>query len=110
MSLEQLELAGIIAISPNSAPLLINAGWHARALGQFSRRQRIPENMRRVFRSLRSFNYRIWAAGALVSNIGTWMQRAAQDWLVLTQLTNHSASAVGIVMAFQFGPQLLMMP
>jgi MFS family permease len=66
--------------------------------------------MRRVFRSLRSFNYRVWAAGALVSNIGTWMQRAAQDWLVLTQLTHHSASAVGIVMALQFGPQLLLMP
>ncbi len=63
-----------------------------------------------VFRSLASFNYRVWAAGALVSNIGTWMQRAAQDWLVLTQLTNHSASAVGIVMALQFGPQLLLMP
>jgi MFS family permease len=66
--------------------------------------------MRRTFRSLRSFNYRVWAAGALVSNIGTWMQRAAQDWLVLTQLTQHSASAVGIVMALQFGPQLLLMP
>ena len=66
--------------------------------------------MRRVFRSLRSFNYRVWAAGALVSNVGTWMQRAAQDWLVLTQLTQHSASAVGIVMALQFGPQLLLMP
>jgi len=66
--------------------------------------------MRRIFRSLRNYNYRIWAAGALVSNIGTWMQRAAQDWLVLTQLTDHSASAVGIVMALQFGPQLLMMP
>jgi MFS family permease len=66
--------------------------------------------MRRTFRSLRSFNYRVWAAGALVSNIGTWMQRAAQDWLVLTQLTHHSASAVGIVMALQFGPQLLLMP
>ena len=66
--------------------------------------------MRYTFRSLRSFNYRVWAAGALVSNIGTWMQRAAQDWLVLTQLTDHSASAVGIVMALQFGPQLLLMP
>src|ERR1700749_4469314 len=66
--------------------------------------------MRRTFRSLRNFNYRVWAAGALVSNVGTWMQRAAQDWLVLTQLTQHSASAVGIVMALQFGPQLLLMP
>ena len=63
-----------------------------------------------VFRSLRIFNYRVWAAGALISNIGTWMQRTAQDWLVLTQLTHHNASAVGIVMALQFGPQMLLLP
>ena len=63
-----------------------------------------------VFRSLRNVNYRIWAAGALVSNVGTWMQRTAQDWLVLTQLTHHNASAVGMVMALQFGPQLLLLP
>lgn len=67
-------------------------------------------NGHRLFRSLRSYNYRIWSAGALVSNIGTWMQRTAQDWLVLTELTHHSASAVGIVMALQFGPQLLLLP
>lgn len=66
--------------------------------------------MIRTFRSLENYNYRIWAAGALVSNVGTWMQRAAQDWLVLTQLTDRSASTVGIVMALQFGPQLLLMP
>ncbi|RQH06914.1 MFS transporter [Paraburkholderia dinghuensis] len=63
-----------------------------------------------VFRSLRSFNYRVWATGAIVSNIGTWMQRTAQDWLVLTGLTHHSAAAVGIVMGLQFGPQLLFLP
>jgi len=63
-----------------------------------------------IFRSLRNFNYRIWAAGALISNVGTWMQRTAQDWLVLTQLTHHNASAVGTVMALQFGPQLLLLP
>ena len=63
-----------------------------------------------AFRSLRSFNYRLWTAGALVSNVGTWMQRMAQDWLVLTQLTHHSASAVGVVMALQFGPQMLLLP
>ncbi|SEB15376.1 MFS transporter [Paraburkholderia sartisoli] len=63
-----------------------------------------------VFRSLRNVNYRIWAAGALVSNVGTWMQRTAQDWLVLTQLTHYNASAVGTVMALQFGPQLLLLP
>ena len=49
-----------------------------------------------TFRSLRNFNYRVWAVGALVSNIGTWMQRTAQDWIVLTELTHHSASAVGV--------------
>src|SRR3954470_18155697 len=66
--------------------------------------------MRTTFRSLASFNYRLWAAGALVSNIGTWMQRTAQDWIVLTQLTKHDASAVGIVMSLQFGPQFLLLP
>ena len=63
-----------------------------------------------TFRSLRNYNYRTWAVGALVSNIGTWMQRIAQDWLVLTQLTDHSATAVGIVTALQFGPQVLLLP
>ncbi len=63
-----------------------------------------------TFRSLHNSNYRLWAGGAIVSNIGTWMQRTAQDWLVLTQLTRHNATAVGIVMGLQFGPQLLMLP
>jgi len=63
-----------------------------------------------MFRSLSVVNYRIWFAGALVSNIGTWMQRTAQDWIVLTQLTDYNATAVGITMALQLGPQLLLMP
>jgi MFS family permease len=63
-----------------------------------------------TFRSLRTHNFRVWSAGAIVSNIGTWMQRTAQDWLVLTQLTQNNATAVGVVMALQFGPQLLMLP
>jgi MFS family permease len=67
-------------------------------------------NGRGMFRSLKHDNYRMWAIGALVSNIGTWMQRIAQDWLVLTHLTDHSASAVGIVMALQFGPQAVLFP
>ena len=66
--------------------------------------------LRGAFRSLQSPNYRIWAAGALVSNIGSWMQRTAQDWIVLTELTDHNATAVGIVMGLQFGPQILMLP
>lgn len=63
-----------------------------------------------TFRSLAIHNYRTWAAGAIVSNIGTWMQRTAQDWLVLAELTNHNATAVGIVTGLQFGPQLLLLP
>jgi MFS family permease len=63
-----------------------------------------------TFRSLSGFNYRMWAGGALVSNIGTWMQRTAQDWLVLTQLTHNNATALGTVVALQFAPQLLLLP
>jgi MFS family permease len=63
-----------------------------------------------TFRALRVFNYRVWAAGALVSNIGTWMQRVAQDWLVLTVLTDHSAVAVGITTGLQFAPMLVLAP
>lgn len=66
--------------------------------------------MSHTFRSLINYNYRLWAAGALVSNVGTWMQRVTQDWLVLTRLTDNSAAAVGVVMALQFGPQLLFLP
>ncbi|WP_411906770.1 MFS transporter [Rhizobium mayense] len=66
--------------------------------------------MLRTFRSLRHYNFRLWAAGALVSNIGTWVQRTAQDWLVFAELTRHNGSAVGIVMALQFAPQFLLLP
>ena len=48
--------------------------------------------MRPTFRSFQYFNYRLWFSGALVANIGTWMQRVAQDWLVLTILTDDSGS------------------
>ena len=63
-----------------------------------------------TFRSLKNFNFRLWTAGGLISNVGTWMQRVAQDWLVLTQLTHQDASALGIVMGLQFAPQLLLLP
>lgn len=63
-----------------------------------------------IFSSLRIYNYRVWAIGALVSNTGTWMQRIGQDWLVLTVLTENNATAMGIVMALQFGPPLLLLP
>jgi MFS family permease len=66
--------------------------------------------LRATFRSLAGHNYRLWAAGALVSNVGTWMQRTAQDWIVYTELTRNDATAVGFVMALQFGPTLLLLP
>jgi MFS family permease len=66
--------------------------------------------LRGTFRSLQGYNYRVWAAGALVSNVGSWMQRTAQDWIVLTELTHRNATAMGIVMGLQFGPQILLLP
>ena len=72
--------------------------------------RRVSGVFRGTFRALRNYNYRVWSIGALISNIGTWMQRTAQDWLVLTQLTRHNATAVGVVMALQFGPHMLMLP
>ncbi|MEY9487904.1 MFS family permease [Streptomyces calvus] len=58
-----------------------------------------------MFSSLRIRNYRLFFLGQAVSNTGTWMQRIAQDWLVLS-LTGSSA-AVGITTALQFLPMLL---
>jgi MFS family permease len=66
--------------------------------------------MRNTFSSLAIFNYRLWFMGALVSNVGTWMQRVAQDWLVLTVLTHESGVAVGITTGLQFLPFLVLGP
>lgn len=63
-----------------------------------------------TFASLKIYNYRVYAAGALVSNTGTWMGRVAQDWLVLTELTPHSSVALGIVTGLQFAPIVLLAP
>jgi MFS family permease len=63
-----------------------------------------------TFASLHVRNYRIYATGALISNVGTWMGRVAQDWLVLTELTDHSSTALGIVTGLQFLPFLLLAP
>ena len=63
-----------------------------------------------LFASLRVRNYRLFALGALVSNIGGWMAMVAQDWLVLTELTAGSASALGLVAGLQFVPVALFAP
>ncbi len=62
-----------------------------------------------TFRSLHNPNYRRYAAGSVVSNVGTWMQRVAQDWMVL-QLTGNSGAAIGIATGLQFLPFLLFSP
>ena len=59
-----------------------------------------------TFRALSVPNYRVYAAGALVSNIGTWLQNTAQAWLVL-ELTG-SGTALGIMVALQLLPTLLL--
>lgn len=63
-----------------------------------------------TFASLSVRNYRLWATGALVSNVGTWMGRVGQDWLVLTELTDHSSAALGVVTGLQFLPFILLAP
>jgi len=62
-----------------------------------------------MFRALDEPNYRKYLAGSFVSNIGTWMQRVAQDWLVL-ELSGGSGLAVGITTGLQFLPMLLLSP
>lgn len=63
--------------------------------------------MTATFRALRNRNYRLYLTGSAVSNVGTWLQRAAQDWLVL-----HLAgsTALGITTGLQFLPFLLITP
>ena len=64
--------------------------------------------MTAMFRSFSVFNYRVWFIGALVSNVGAWMQATALSWVVLTELTDNDAGAMGVTMALQFAPPLLL--
>ncbi len=65
--------------------------------------------MRSTFHALRIRNYRLYASGGIISNVGTWLQRVAQDWLVLL-LTGSSGTALGITTGLQFLPILLLSP
>ncbi|MGH3625393.1 MAG: MFS transporter [Sciscionella sp.] len=58
-----------------------------------------------MFGSLAERNYRLYFSGKAVSDIGTWMQRIAQDWLVFT-LTGNNPVALGVAAALQFIPTL----
>ncbi|GAA3847711.1 MFS transporter [Saccharothrix violaceirubra] len=60
-----------------------------------------------MFGSLRVRNYRYYASGQVVSLVGLWMQRVAQDWLVL-ELSDGSPVALGIAAALQFTPTLFL--
>ncbi len=60
-----------------------------------------------MFASLRIHNYRLYASGQIISLVGVWMQRVAQDWLVL-ELTDGSAIALGFAASLQFLPVLLL--
>ena len=63
--------------------------------------------LHKTFQSLTVRNYRLFATGQLIKLIGVWMMFVAQDWLVLT-LSGDSAPAVGVTVAMQFTPVLLL--
>ena len=63
-----------------------------------------------TFASFRFPNYRLWFAAALVANVGMWAQRIGMDWIVLTDLSDESGTAVGLSVALQFLPTLLLSP
>jgi MFS family permease len=59
-----------------------------------------------AFAALSSRSYRIYLGGQSLANTGSWMQTIAQDWLIFN--LTHSSTAVGVTMALQFGPMLLL--
>jgi MFS family permease len=69
---------------------------------------RVARAGRVTFAALSVPNYRRYYGGQAVSMIGTWMQMTAQSWLVLT--LTHSATALGLIVALQTLPVLLLGP
>jgi MFS family permease len=69
---------------------------------------RVPQNQAPWYQPLRQRNYRFFLALVFTGSVGVWMQRLAQDWLVL-QLTG-SPAAVGVAVALQFLPMLVVGP
>lgn len=67
-----------------------------------------PSSTEPWYRPFARHNYRLFVAVQLTGSTGVWMQRLAQDWLVL-QLTG-SPAAVGVAVALQFLPMLLVGP
>src|SRR5262245_361910 len=62
-----------------------------------------------TFRSLRVRNYKLFFVGQGTSLVGTWMQTIALSWLVL-ELSDNSGFAVGLALALQFLPSLVLSP
>jgi len=91
---------------------MTEAGAAARAAAARAAAARASQGARRAagktFRSLRIRNYRLYFLGQAVSWIGTWMQSVAQAWLVLT--LTHSGVAIGLTLALQYGPILVLGP
>jgi MFS family permease len=76
--------------------------------------QAVPEAPGGMFRALRNHNYRLFLTGGVISNVGGWMQRTAQDWLILdltrdphNPFDTGSATALGLTTALQFLPLVL---
>ncbi len=90
---------------PTSAPSCARRPHLAAAIADDPSRSRQSP----TFRSLHNHNYRLYATGGVVSNTGTWMQRVAQDWLVVV-LRRRRAIALGITTGLQFLPALLLSP
>ena len=66
----------------------------------------LPQHFSRTFPSLANRNFRLLLSGLLLSGTGGWVQRIAQDWLVLTQLSDNSGVAVGITTGVADGHRL----
>lgn len=75
---------------------------------RFQQSLRAPKNPAAWYQPLTQRNYRIFLAMVFTGSVGVWMQRLAQDWMVL-QLTG-SPAAVGVAVALQFLPMLIVGP
>jgi MFS family permease len=69
---------------------------------------RVRKVSKETFAALAVPNYRRYVSGQAISLIGTWMQMTAQAWLVLT--LTHSSTALGVIVALQTIPVLLLAP
>ena len=84
------------------------AGGAVGAVQETPSMTRVVRAGRVTFAALSVPNYRRYYGGQAVSMIGTWMQMTAQSWLVLS--VTHSSTALGLIVALQTLPVLLLGP